>query len=101
MCTGIGAAAGWIREANPFGQRVHMVIEARSLGLEDVALGSIAATAVCLTVAALDGDAFSVDVSPETIACTVGFEPGAAVSLEKAMRLSDRLGGHLVTGHVD
>jgi riboflavin synthase len=79
-----------------------MVIDADVLGLDDVALGdSIAVNGVCLTVTALEADTFAVDVSPETIACTVGFEPGAAVNLEKALRLSDRLGGHLVSGHVD
>jgi riboflavin synthase len=79
-----------------------MVIEAQALQLDDVALGdSIAVNGVCLTVTARDAASFAVDVSPETIACTVGFEPGAAVNLEKALRLSDRLGGHLVSGHVD
>jgi riboflavin synthase len=56
---------------------------------------------VCLTVTDLLSDAFSADVSPETLACTAGFELAAAVNLEKALRLSDRLGGHLVSGHVD
>lgn len=102
MFTGIVAAVGRIREANPGSQGVRMVIEAHALGLDDVALGdSIAVNGVCLTVTSLEANAFSVDVSPETIACTVGFEPGAAVNLEKALRLSDRLGGHLVSGHVD
>lgn len=102
MFTGIVAAVGRIREANPGSQGVRMVIEAQGLGLDDVSLGdSIAVNGVCLTVTALDADTFAVDVSPETIACTVGFEPGARVNLEKALRLSDRLGGHLVSGHVD
>lgn len=102
MFTGIVAAVGQIREANPGTQGVRMVIEAQALGLDDVSLGdSIAVNGVCLTVTALDADTFAVDVSPETIACTVGFEPGFRVNLEKALRLSDRLGGHLVSGHVD
>lgn len=102
MFTGIVAAVGRIREAKPGTQGVRMVIAADVLGLDDVALGdSIAVNGVCLTVTALEADTFAVDVSPETIACTVGFEPGAAVNLEKALRLSDRLGGHLVSGHVD
>jgi riboflavin synthase len=102
LFTGIVAAVGRIREAKPGTQGVRMVIEADVLGLDDVALGdSIAVNGVCLTVTALEADTFAVDVSPETIACTVGFEPGAAVNLEKALRLSDRLGGHLVSGHVD
>lgn len=102
MFTGIVAAVGEVRSAQPGNQGVRMVIAAGTLGLADVALGdSIAVNGVCLTVTALDADTFSVDVSPETIACTVGFEPGAAVNLEKALRLSDRLGGHLMSGHVD
>lgn len=102
MFTGIVAAVGRVRSAAPGAQGVRMTIEAGGLGLEDVALGdSIAVNGVCLTVTALDAASFCVDVSPETISCTVGFEPGAAVNLEKAMRLSDRLGGHLVSGHVD
>lgn len=102
MFTGIVAAVGRVRSATPGAQGVRMTIDAFGLGLEDVALGdSIAVNGVCLTVTALDAESFCVDVSPETIACTVGFVPGAAVNLEKAMRLSDRLGGHLVSGHVD
>jgi len=102
MFTGIVAAVGKVRSAQPGSQGVRMVIEAAGLELDDVALGdSIAVNGVCLTVTALDAQTFAVDVSPETIACTVGFEPGGAVNLEKALRLSDRLGGHLVSGHVD
>ena len=102
MFTGIVAAVGKVREAQPGSQGVRMVIGASGLDLDDVALGdSIAVNGVCLTVTALSPDGFAVDVSPETISCTVGFQPGARVNLEKAMRLSDRLGGHLVSGHVD
>ena len=83
-------------------QGARLVIEARDLGLDDVALGdSIAVNGVCLTATSKSHDTFTVDVSQETISCTVGFEPGAAVNLEKALRLADRLGGHLVSGHVD
>jgi len=56
---------------------------------------------VCLTVAVLNADGFEADVSAETLTCTAGFSVGDRVNLEKALRLSDRLGGHLVTGHVD
>jgi riboflavin synthase len=56
---------------------------------------------VCLTAVAIHGDSFSVDVSQETLDRTAGFRPGAQVNLEKALRLSDRLGGHLLSGHVD
>ena len=80
----------------------HSVIGAGTLDLSDVAVGdSIAVNGVCLTVTAVLADAFSVDVSPETLACTSGFEPGESVNLEKALRLADRLGGHLLSGHVD
>jgi len=100
--TGIVAAVGKVREAQSGSQGVRLVIGASGLDLDDVALGdSIAVNGVCLTVTALSPDGFAVDVSPETISCTVGFQPGAQVNLEKAMRLSDRLGGHLVSGHVD
>jgi riboflavin synthase len=67
-----------------------------------VAVGdSIAVNGVCLTAVALTPESFTVDVSAETLRCTEGFVPGAEVNLEKAMRLADRLGGHLVSGHVD
>ena len=64
---------------------------------------SIAVSGPCLTVTALDGPSFEADVSAETLAKTnLGhLRPGEAVNLERALRLSDRLGGHLVTGHVD
>lgn len=102
MFTGIVAAVGKVRSAQPGTQGVRMVIDAAGLDLDDVVLGdSIAVNGVCLTVTSIDAPTFSVDVSPETIACTVGFAPGAQVNLEKALRLSDRLGGHLVSGHVD
>ena len=102
MFTGIIAAVGRIAEAAPSAAGVRMRIDAGGLALDDVALGdSIAVNGVCLTVVALHAAAFEVDVSQETLACATGFEPGAAVNLEKALRLSDRLGGHLVSGHVD
>ena len=72
------------------------------LDLSDVAVGdSIAVNGVCLTVIALHDDRFEVDVSQETINCTVGLDGPNEVNLEKSLRLSDRLGGHLMSGHVD
>ena len=62
---------------------------------------SIACSGVCLTVVGLQDNSFSVDVSPETLSCTIGLDAPGPVNLEKALRLSDRLGGHLVSGHVD
>jgi len=102
MFTGIVAAVGRVRELAHADRGARIVIEAGTLGLHDVALGdSIAVNGVCLTATAKTADTFAVDVSQETLACTAGFEVGTAVNLEKALRLSDRLGGHLVSGHVD
>lgn len=102
MFTGIIAAVGRVIEALPSLGGLKLRIDAGALGLEDVALGdSIAVNGACLTVVALHGGAFEVDVSRETIACVAGFDHDHAVNLEKALRLSDRLGGHLVSGHVD
>lgn len=102
MFTGIITAVGRIREATPAAGGVRMMIDAGGLGLDDVVPGdSIAVNGVCLTAVALDGGSFAVDVSRETLSCTAGFAKGAEVNLEKALRLADRLGGHLVSGHVD
>ncbi|HLA34316.1 MAG TPA: riboflavin synthase [Rhodocyclaceae bacterium] len=103
MFTGIVAAVGKIIEAQPLEQGLRLRIQAPELGLDDVALGdSIAHNGVCLTVIAKTDDSYQVDVSRETLRCTAGLERVAAtVNLEKALRLADRLGGHLVSGHVD
>jgi riboflavin synthase len=100
--TGIVAAVGRIRAAAQTPDGARLLIDAGTLGLDDVAIGdSIAVEGVCLTAIRVLAEAFEVDVSAETLACTAGFAAGAAVNLEKALRLSDRLGGHLVSGHVD
>ena len=102
MFSGIIAAVGRITHltAREAGFRLH--VEAGNLGLDDVALGdSIACNGVCLTVVAHDGNHFMVDVSPETLSCTIGLDAPGEINLEKALRLADRLGGHLVSGHVD
>lgn len=80
-----------------------IMISSESLDMADVLIGdSIAVNGVCLTVTVLHGRLFEVDISPETLKCTQGLDrPDQAVNLEKALRLSDRLGGHLVSGHVD
>jgi riboflavin synthase len=102
MFTGIIQAVGRIHEFDARGADARVLIHAGGLDLADVALGdSIAVSGVCLTVVAKDASGFNVDVSAETLRCTEGFAPGADVNLEKALRLSDRLGGHLVSGHVD
>jgi len=102
MFTGIVAAMGSVRTAEPTDKGARVMIAAGGLDLGDVRIGdSIAVDGCCLTVVALTTGAFAVDVSQETMDCTVGFALGRAVNLEKALRLADRLGGHLVSGHVD
>jgi riboflavin synthase len=102
MFTGIVAAVGSIAVSVPAAGGLKLHIEAGGLALDDVTAGdSIAVNGVCLTVSALGGAGFEADVSRETLDCTAGFRAGARVNLEKALRLSDRLGGHLVSGHVD
>jgi len=102
MFTGIIQAIGRIHEYEAHGADARMTIHGGGLDFTDVGLGdSIAVNGVCLTAMALAPDSFSVDVSAETLRVTAGFMPGAEVNLEKALRLADRLGGHLVSGHVD
>ncbi|NOU00012.1 MAG: riboflavin synthase [Gallionella sp.] len=103
MFSGIIADVGHIANAADRDGGLRLSINTHTLDLSDVQLGdSIAVNGVCLTVIALDGNAFAVDVSRETLNCTVGLDAiNAPVNLEKALRLSDRLGGHLVSGHVD
>jgi len=81
---------------------VRVAIEAGALGLGDVSVGdSIAVNGVCLTVVKRAKGTFEVEVSRETLSCTAGLDRAGEVNLEKALRLSDRLDGHLVLGHVD
>ena len=102
MFTGIIQSIGRIHEYDARGADARMVITGGGLDFSDVAVGdSIAVNGVCLTAVALTSDSFTVDISAETLRCTEGFTPGAEVNLEKALRLADRLGGHLVSGHVD
>lgn len=96
MFTGIVQAVGRIVRLNP------LEIDAGSLDLAGVAIGdSICVQGVCLTVTALRGRAFTADVSEETLRVTTGLDRPGAVNLEKALALGDKLGGHLVNGHVD
>jgi riboflavin synthase len=103
MFTGIIQAVGEIKHVTPLADGVSLRVASGSLDLSDVKTGdSIAVNGVCLTVITITDRLFSVDVSRETLNCTVGMdEQGHEVNLEKALRLSDRLGGHLVSGHVD
>jgi len=104
MFTGIVQAVGRVRTVEKRGADARLALDAAGLGLDDVAIGdSIAVAGVCLTVVALDASGFAFDVSPETLSrTTLGtLAAGDPVNLEKALRLADRLGGHLVAGHVD
>lgn len=102
MFSGIVAATGRITHLQALEKGLRLTVEAPGLDLTDVALGdSIAHGGVCLTVIEKAGATYKVDVSRETLDCTVGLDAPGEVNLEKALRLADRLGGHLVTGHVD
>jgi riboflavin synthase len=102
MFSGIVEAVGRVRSIVPGKKGFRVTIDASDLDLSDVAIGdSIAVNGCCLTVVEVSGQTFTMDVSKETIDCTAGLREDATVNLEKALRLSDRLGGHLVTGHVD
>jgi riboflavin synthase len=102
MFTGIIQAVGRITRADPLEQGLRLQIQVGELDLGDVAAGdSIAVNGVCLTAIERSQDSFTADVSRETLNCTQGLDSAGEVNLEKAMRMSDRLGGHLVSGHVD
>jgi riboflavin synthase len=102
MFTGIIQTVGHIDSITQVGDDVKLSIEAENLGLADVQIGdSIAVNGVCLTAAHLSSTHFEVHVSKETLSVSVGLNMQQPVNLEKALRLSDRLGGHLVSGHVD
>src|ERR1700704_1012179 len=102
MFTGIIEAIGRVAAVKLAGESAALTIDAGGLEMSDVAIGdSIACNGVCLTVTSLVQTGFTVDVSRETLRVTSGFGAGAAINLEKSLRLSDRLDGHLVSGHVD
>lgn len=102
MFTGIIQSVGEITQATPVGKDIQLAINTGHLDMADVQLGdSIAVNGVCLTVIKLGAERFDAHVSHETLSVTVGLNKPHPVNLEKALRLSDRLGGHLVSGHVD
>jgi riboflavin synthase len=106
MFTGIVAAVGRIESIRPLGADadagVRLTVNAGGLGLEDVQLGdSIAIQGACMTVIEKSATTFDVDVSRESLNRTVGLGDTGEVNLEKALRAHDRLGGHIVSGHVD
>lgn len=104
MFTGIIQAVGRIARIEPRGGDLRLRIDSAALELASVVPGdSIAVSGVCLTAIGLDARHFDADVSRETLACTTlgALREGDAVNLEKALRVGDALGGHLVAGHVD
>lgn len=105
MFTGIVAAVGKITAISPLGDAAaghRLTVAAGGLPLADVALGdSITLNGACMTVVAKTDQEFQVDVSRESLNCTAGLDAIGEVNLEKAVTLSERLGGHLVSGHVD
>jgi riboflavin synthase len=104
MFTGIVSGVGRIVEAHDAPQGKRLVVQAPAGWLGDVQVGdSIAISGACMTVTAFDAAAalFSVDVSAESLRCTARLDAPGPVNLEKALRAHDRLGGHLVSGHVD
>ncbi len=106
MFTGIVAAVGKIKTVTPLpgghDAGVRLDIDAGPLPLADVGLGdSIAINGACMTVVEKSASSFVVDVSRESLNCTAGLDTPTEVNLEKALTLAERLGGHLVSGHVD
>ncbi len=104
MFTGIIQSVGQLQSIRSQGGDQRMTVACGKLPMADVMLGdSIAVNGVCLTVIDFDNQSFQADVSNETLACTTlgGLTIGAAVNLEKALLPTTRLGGHLVSGHVD
>ena len=105
MFTGIVAALGRIEKIESFGDAdagVHLQIDAGGLDLSDVRRGdSIAIQGACMTVVSKTETSFAVDVSRESLRLTMGLDSIGEVNLEKALRVGDQLGGHIVSGHVD
>jgi riboflavin synthase len=102
MFTGIITAVGQIKSAQAKGDGLHLIVEVPSGYLDDVALGdSIAIQGACMTATEFTDNTFALDISQESLSKTVGLDKVGPVNLEKALRLNDRLGGHLVSGHVD
>lgn len=102
MFTGIVQAIGQVETVTPNAAGVRLVISWGGLPHQDVAVGdSIAINGACMTVTHFDERHFTVDVSAESLACTQGLNRPGRVNLEAAMRLGDKVGGHLVSGHID
>lgn len=103
MFTGIVQAVGKVREPEKLGDGVRLtIVTPEEFHLEEVRVGdSIAVNGACMTVTKIEGNSFQIDVSAESLSKTSGLDIFGEVNLEKAMRLGDRVDGHLVSGHVD
>lgn len=102
MFTGIVQAVGRIAAAEPKGDGLRIAVDIGIRDVADVAPGdSIAINGCCLTIIEINGSTLAFDVSAETLRCTTGLDRIGDVNVEMALRLADRLGGHLITGHVD
>lgn len=102
MFTGIIEATGHIAATTHKSGAIRLTITSELLDLSDVKVGdSIAVNGVCLTATSINKPQFTADVSQETLNVTTGLDQKQSVNLEKALTLQDRLGGHLVSGHVD
>lgn len=106
MFTGIVAAVGTINTITPLANQTNaglrLTIDAGALLMDDVIIGdSIALNGACMTVISKNGQQFCIDISRESLNLTSGLDQPGQVNLEKALTLSDRIGGHLVSGHID
>jgi len=102
MFTGIVQAVGRIAAVEAKGDGLRVAVDIGIPDVADVAVGdSIAINGCCLTVVEINGSTLDFDVSAETLRCTAGLDRVGDVNVELALRLADRLGGHLMTGHVD
>ena len=102
MFSGIVAAVGRISKSARHGDGQRLTIDAPGFDMDDVAVGdSIAVQGVCLTVVLRSAHGFEADASAHTLSVTHGLAAGKPVNLEKSLRASDRMGGHIVAGHVD
>ena len=102
MFTGIVQAVGRIANVSKQGDGLRMAVDLGVREFADVAVGdSVCVNGCCLTVVAIHGASLEFDVSAETLRCTTGLDRAGDVNIELALRLADRLGGHLTSGHVD
>ena len=102
MFTGIVQAVGRIASVEKRGDGVRLTVASGLRESAGVAIGdSVCVSGCCLTVVALHDTTFEFDVSAETLRCTTGLDRPGDVNIEFALRLADRLGGHLTSGHVD